>query len=68
MDDRGSSHVMREWQPHITLRSLEFNTTPYWVRVEGLTLSTMTRANVIDVGSLFFGLLEVDPTMDNGRE
>ncbi|KAK3005119.1 hypothetical protein RJ639_016509 [Escallonia herrerae] len=62
-----SSHmVVRDWPPDLTLKEINFNLSPFWIRICGLPPNQMTKANATKITDNIGALLEVDFTA-NGK-
>ncbi|KAK2997659.1 hypothetical protein RJ639_025883 [Escallonia herrerae] len=62
-----SSHmVVRDWPPDLTLKEINFNLSPFWIRICGLPPNQMTKANATKIADNIGALLEVDFTA-NGK-
>ncbi|KAK3016308.1 hypothetical protein RJ639_007628 [Escallonia herrerae] len=62
-----SSHmVVRDWPPDLTMKEINFNFSPFWIRICGLPPNQMTKANVSKIADNIGALLEVDFTA-NGK-
>ncbi|KAK2999546.1 hypothetical protein RJ639_024651 [Escallonia herrerae] len=55
-----SSHmVVRDWPPDLTMKKINFNISPFWIRICGLPPNQMTKANASKIADNIGALLEV---------
>ncbi|KAK3006808.1 hypothetical protein RJ639_015769 [Escallonia herrerae] len=62
-----SSHlVVRDWPPNLSLKEIEFNISPFWIRINGLPPNQMTKVNAERIAGKIGNLKEIDFT-SNGK-
>ncbi|KAK3002237.1 hypothetical protein RJ639_021300 [Escallonia herrerae] len=62
-----SSHlVVRDWPLHLALRDIDFNLSPFWIRICGLPPNQMTKPNAEKIANKIGVLKEIDFTA-NGK-
>ncbi|KAK3037272.1 hypothetical protein RJ639_029684 [Escallonia herrerae] len=62
----GSHMVVRDWPPDLTLKEIDFNLSPFWVRICGLPPNQMTKLNAEKIAKKVGVLKEIDFT-ENGK-
>ncbi|KAK2990333.1 hypothetical protein RJ640_003605 [Escallonia rubra] len=60
-----NSHlVVREWPPNCAIEDVQFDYSPFWVRILGLPPNQMTKNNAVKIGSRIGKVLDIDFTSD----
>lgn len=60
--------VIQEWPADQTLDKLQFNHSPFWVQIVGLSPNRITSQNGRTIGDFLGGFLELDPDSINATE
>ncbi|KAK3023207.1 hypothetical protein RJ639_043672 [Escallonia herrerae] len=62
-----SSHmVVKDWPPNLTMKEIDFNLSPFWIRICGLPPNQMTKLNAEKIAEKIGTLQEIDFTT-NGK-
>ncbi|XP_050229412.1 uncharacterized protein LOC126678560 [Mercurialis annua] len=64
---RNSLLVLQQWPPDQALESIEFLTSPFWIRFVGLPANQITTSNAGIIGQLFEKLLVSEVGADGNR-
>ncbi|KAH7542635.1 hypothetical protein FEM48_Zijuj02G0095000 [Ziziphus jujuba var. spinosa] len=58
----GAHLLFKEWNPEMTLRDFEFNSSTFWVQIHGLPIQFMNKENAKKIGGLFKEVINCEDT------